>query len=234
MATEAAKAGTFLSAIRAGDLIRVANMLEEDPDLLFVHDDYYGSPVRVATDLHPHIADHLARVELARLRAGAVAREELYSAIHDLGEAAHGTTGYPGCEKLRTEAEPTVAGFLHHPEPSIRYIAINVLSFHWDLQTYVDTLLQTSQNDPADEVRQIALSAAAWLARGTRHPAVAKELLSIIEDATRSAQERAYAYHDLVTVWQDGESAFKADQQDAIDWTFVERVAHELATTDPN
>ncbi len=107
--------------------------------------------MRAAADSpHPDVADYLAHSLLERLREGTV--PDVYGAIHDLGEAAHSTTGYRGCEILRAEAEPVVAGFLKHPEPNLRYIAINVLSFHWDMTRHARVFQQISQND-LDDVR---------------------------------------------------------------------------------
>jgi len=133
-ATEEAR--SFLDAIKAGDLETVRQMIQSNGDLLFVIDDYYGSPVRAATNKHAEIADFLARIELQRLREGSVPKNHLYGAIHDLGEAAHSETGYRGCESLRSEAEPVVAGFLAHDDEEIRYIAMSVLATHWDMKHY--------------------------------------------------------------------------------------------------
>lgn len=125
------EARLFLEAINAGDLDTVGQMLQTNPDLLFIEEDYYGSSVRAATDSpHPEIADYLARFTLQRLRDTTIPNAELYHAFHDLGEAAHAETGYRGCEKLRAEAEPLVAGFLAHDDSQLRYIAISVLSTH--------------------------------------------------------------------------------------------------------
>lgn len=202
----------FLSAVKAGDLDRVRQMLAENADLLFAEDDHYGSPVRAATDLHPGVADYLARVELVRIREGSVPPNKLYGAIHDLGEAAHSTTGYAGCERFRTEAEPTIAGFLDHREPQLRYIALNVLSFHWDLKPYVETFLWVASTDPAEDVRDMALSGAAYLARGSQHPKVTRALLAVLRDPTKDATARKSGYNDLREVWEGFDAAFRIYQ----------------------
>src|SRR5438445_1151764 len=108
--TEEARA--FLEALKTGDLDAVRRMIQGNRNLLFITDDYYGSPVRAATDTHPEIADFLARIELRRLGEGSVPEDELYGGLEFLGEAARSETGYRGCESLRAEAEPVVAGYL--------------------------------------------------------------------------------------------------------------------------
>jgi hypothetical protein len=197
------QARVFREAIKAGDLHAVKQLLHTTPNLLFIGDDYYGSPVRAAADSrNPDVADHLARSMLQRLREGTILDAHLYGALHDLGEAAHSTTGYRGCEILRAEAEPVVAGFLAHPEPNLRYIAISVLSFHWDMTRYARVFQQISQNDLDDDVRGIALGAMSWLLRGTRDHEAARLLLSILRGSTQEALDRKWAYEELVLVWQ--------------------------------
>jgi HEAT repeat protein len=191
----------FRDAVRAGDLHVVKQLLQTTPNLLFIGDDYYGSVVRAAADSpHLDVADYLAHSLLERLREGTVPDE--YGAIHDLGEAAHSTTGYRGCEILRAEAEPVVAGFLADPEPNLRYIAIGVLSFHWDMTRYARVFQQVSQGDRDDSVRGMALSAMGWLLRGTRDHEAAQLLINMLRDSTQEALDRKHAYEELVLVWQ--------------------------------
>lgn len=198
----------FFEAIEAGDLATVRQLLQTNHDLLFIHDDYYGSPVRAAIDYpYPEVADYLARLKLKALQEGGIPPGKLYGAIHDLGEAAHSATGYRGCEKLRAEAEPIVAGFLAHDEPQMRYIAISVLSSHWDLSRYATLFQQMSLNDPDEYVRQIALSAVGFLLRGTRDHEATRLLTSIFRDAGQPAWIREEAYEGLVEVWQGFDAA---------------------------
>jgi hypothetical protein len=55
-----------------------------------------------------------------------------------------------------------VAAFLVHPEENLRYIAINVLSFHWDMTQDARVFQQISQSDKDDDVRGIALRAMSY------------------------------------------------------------------------
>ena len=125
-------ARSFLKAIKAGDLETVRRMIQSNGDILFAVD----YPVSAVTREHPEIAEFLARTELQRLKEGSVPETHLHDVIHDLGEAAHSETGYRGCESLRSEAEPVVAGFLAHDDEEIRYIAMSVLATHWDMKHY--------------------------------------------------------------------------------------------------
>ena len=199
----------FLAAINAGDLDTIGQMLQTNPDLLFIDEDYYGSPVRAATDSpYPEIADYLARFTLQRLRDGTIPKAALYGAIHDLGEAAHADTGYRGCEKLRAEAEPIVSGFLAHDDSQLRYIAVSVLSTHWDLNQYVHVVQRMSVSDPDEHVRDIALSSVGWLLRGTRDRDGTLFLLGVFRDLGQSASTREEAYEGLVEVWQGFDAGF--------------------------
>ena len=80
----AKEARSFLEAIKTGDLETVRRMIQSNGDLLFIMDDYYGSPVRAATDKNAEIADFLARIGLQRLREGSVPKEERVDAPHAL------------------------------------------------------------------------------------------------------------------------------------------------------
>lgn len=202
--------GVFLEAVKTGDPNRVKRMLRAHPDLLFVVDDYYGSPVRAATDSpNPRVADYLAHVELGRLRDGSVPGEHLYGAIHDLGEAAHFDTGYAGCDSLRREAEPIIVGFLAHDDPQIRYIAISVLTVHWDLRQHAGVLTRMGLSDPAEEVRQIAVSGLGWLLRGTLDKDATHLLIGILRDCTVPEFIRETAYEALLEVWHGFKTAHK-------------------------
>jgi hypothetical protein len=223
------QARVFREAIKAGDLHAVQHLLHTTPNLLFIGDDYYGSPVRAAADSpHPDVADYLAHSLLERLREGTV--PDVYGAIHDLGEAAHSTTGYRGCEILRAEAEPVVAGFLVHPEENLRYIAIGVLSFHWDMTRYARVFQQISQGDLDDSVRGMALSAMGWLLRGTRDHEAAQLLINILRDSAQEALDRKQAYEELVLVWQ-GWDASTALSVRKTEWEKPLREAAKKATS---
>ena len=255
-ATEEAHA--FLGAIKAGDFETVRRMIQSNGDLLFIMDDYYGSPVRAATDTHPEIADFLARIELQRLRDGSVPREHLDIAIHDLGEAAHSETGYRGCESLRAEAEPVVAEFLAHDDDEIRYTAMSVLAVHWDLKHYAHVFQSMAQRDPDEFVREMAVSNIGFLLRGSRDRDAGRFLLQIFIDPTQPTSMREEAYEGLVEIWQGGRAAqalwarkdnqkvflrdeaeragegLQAEQRsenawkEFIDWTFVAQVEQEV------
>ncbi len=194
--------GLFREAVKGGDLGTVKRMLQLYPDLLFVEDACYGDLVRAATDLHPEVADFLARVELQHLREGSVPDSHLYAAIHDLGEAAHVSTGYPGCEGLRSEAEPVVAGFLTHAKPQIRYIAVSVLTVHWDLRHYVAVLMRMSMNDPDEWVRQIAISGTGWLLRESQNREGTRFLIGIFRNSEEPSWIRESAYDGLLEIWR--------------------------------
>jgi hypothetical protein len=203
-------ASLFLKAVKAGDLASVQAIVNDHSDLLLAKDDYYGSAVRAATDLPlPDVADYLAHVLLQRLREGTVPPEHLYGAIHDLGEAARVATGYRGCEHLRCEAEPVVAGFLAHDDPRMRYIAISVLSVHWDLSRHAESLKRMCLLDPDEWVRQIAVSGLGWLLRGTRDRKATHLLMGIVRDADQPEWIRETSYEGLLEIWHGADTAHR-------------------------
>lgn len=231
--------GPFLRAVKAGDLVRVKQMLQEDRFLLFVVDNYYGSPVRAATDLNPQVADYLAHAELEWLREGTIPEGHLYGALHDLGEAAHSSTGYRGCERLRAEAEPVVAKFLAHEDPELRRIAISVLSVHWNLAKYARVLQQMSLDDPDEFIREISLDSMSFLLAGTRDPHAARFLIDVLRDTHQPDAMRQTAYEGLVEVWEGllaangiykkfHQAAFDEGWEALVDWESVDRIQLKL------
>jgi hypothetical protein len=89
--TNEVEGNLFFDAIRAGDLGRVRQMLQDNSDLLLIEDDRKRSPVLRATDSpFPEVADYLSRALLQRIRKGTIPQGRLYGALHDLGEALHG------------------------------------------------------------------------------------------------------------------------------------------------
>jgi hypothetical protein len=117
-------------------------------------------------------------------------------------EAAHAGSQYPGCEALRTETEPVVAGFLTHGDPQIHRIAVSVLSVHWDMKHYVHTFRVIGLNDPDESVRQYAVHSVGWLRRGSRDRDTSRFLLGVFKDADQPAWIRETAYHGLEEIWQ--------------------------------
>ena len=204
---------SFLKTVKAGDLEAVKRMIQSNRDLLFAIDESRDSPVTTATDTHPGVADYLAHTELQRLQEGSVPEVHLYGAIHDLGEAAHAETGYRGCEALRAEAEPVIAGFLAHTDPQIRYIAVNVLAIHWDMKHYAKTFQQLALTDPEDDVRQIAVSAVGFLLRDSRDVDAARFVLGILRDPAQPAWIRESAYGALEEIWLGFGSSFALSQK---------------------
>ncbi len=202
------QARVFREAIKGGDLNAVRQMIHTNPDLLFIRDETGGLMRAVTDSPNSDVADYLARSMLQRLREGTIPDAHVYSAIHFLGEAAHSETGYRGCEILRAEAEPVVAGFLVHPKPNMRYIAIMVLALHWDLSRYARAFQRISQSDVDDSVRAIALRSVGLLLRGTRDYDAARLLLSIFRDSAQEAGARETAYEGLVDVWHGSDAYY--------------------------
>jgi hypothetical protein len=201
--TNEVEGNLFFDVIRAGDLGRVRQMLQDNSDLLLIEDERQWSPVLRATHSpFPEVADYLSQVLLQRIRNGTIPQDRLYAALHDLGEALHSGTGFRGCEILRAEAAPVVAGFLKHRISRFRYIAVSVLSAHWDLVRYATTFQRMALRDPDDSVRKIALSSVGYLLRDTRDRNATKLLLHIFRDFGESAPTRQIAYEGLVEVWQ--------------------------------
>lgn len=197
---EADRIQAFFDAISSGNLRRVKALLAEEPQLLFADLDDRASPAREALHSeHRDITDYLAREELRRLEEGTVPREHLYGAIHDLGDVAHAGTGYPLADQLRGVAEPVVVQFLRHEDPSLRYIALNVLGLHWKLRAHRETSASMMVEDPYDDDRGKVMEARGPLER---------------------ASNEASAREDYGWSVRLGEQAARV-WEDHVDWNFI-------------
>jgi len=138
-----------------------------------------------------------------------VSPEHLYGAIHDLGGAAHSGTGYVGCEAMRREAEPIVAGFLADDDPHLGYIAISVLATRWDRRHYAEILKRMSLLDPDERVREIATSNVGRLLRGTRDRDAVDLLSGILWDTGQPEWIRRTAYEGLLKIWHGSDACHR-------------------------
>lgn len=194
----------FFDAISRGNLTEVRALLEGDLGLLYADLVDRNSPAIDALDSgHHDVTDYLAREEIRRLGEGAVPHQHLYRVIHDLGEVAHAETGYPLAEEFRPLAEPAVASFLHHEDPGLRYIALNVLGLHWNLQTHRGTFASMMFDDPDDDVRRMATACLGFVLERSREWEATKTLLRKLRDRNEDPSVRETAYEALLSVWFD-------------------------------
>lgn len=131
--------------------------------------------------------------KLRVLREGRIEPEDLYGLIHDLGEARF------------TSAEPDVARLLEHADPQIRYIAVSVLAFGWDMLHYQGVLEAISVADPDCNVRQIAVSGLGYLLRESRDARASKLLVEKLRSADEDGAVRFAAYEALLEIWLPSE-----------------------------
>lgn len=180
----------LFAAIAAGDLKRTARLVEEVPHRLFSRDPNGQSPVVSALGLgNREIARYLGEQVLAAIRKGVVREEDLYSALHALGEA-----------KI-TEAEADVIRFLEHQDPEIRFIVASVLAYHWDRKSSLDHLERLLTSDPSEDVRAVAARGIGYLMRGTRDPRTSALLLTRFKDLDETQYVRKAAYDGLRSIW---------------------------------
>lgn len=169
-------------------------MLVEDPGLLYAELEGDASAPREALAAAQHeITDYLAREELRRLEEGTVPHEHLYGVIHDLGEVAHFTTGYPLAEQLLAVAEPVVVRFLRHEDPLLRYIALNVLGLHWNLRASRGIFASMMFEDSDTEVRRVAAACLGFVLEQTRDWKATETLLRKFRQRNEDPSVRATA-----------------------------------------
>ena len=126
---------------------------------------------------------------LRALREDQIELDDLYSLIHDFGEAHF------------ISAEPDVARFLEHPDPQIRYVAVHVIAFDWGMLKYRGALEGMLVGDPDGFVRQIAASGLGHLLRESRDARVIRLLLQTLRRDDEDGSVREAAYEALLDVW---------------------------------
>jgi HEAT repeat protein len=128
------------------------------------------------------------KAKLVQMREGRLPEEDLPELLHEFGEADF------------REAEPEVTRFLRHPNPILRYEAINVLALHWVLPQYSEELRHMLEKDADPNVRRIAVTGLGVLREGTRDKAVARVLLEKLRDRSEHRGLREAAYEALLAV----------------------------------
>lgn len=181
----------FLQAIKAGDVGKVRDMLKARPALLSIEGEDRMSPIITALRFGPTELVHLLAAERLRaLKEGKVKHgDDLYRLIHDLGEAGF------------TDAEPDIVPFLEHEDPELRYIAVSVLTLHWDMARYRNEIERILVSDSEVHVRRMAVAGLGFVFRETRDPRATSLLLQKLRDAAEDGSVRRVAYEALLDVW---------------------------------
>lgn len=125
---------------------------------------------------------------LADLRAGAVEHTNLYDVIHKFGNEGF------------VEAKPEVERFLTDSDPELRYIALNVLTFHWACSDHRCTCERFALNDCDSDNRRIGVGGLGSLLKGTRDPKALALLLSIFRNEEEEWHVRDGAYASILYV----------------------------------
>lgn len=127
--------------------------------------------------------------QLGALRAGRVPQEALYGLIHDFGQAGF------------TAAEPDVRRYLRHDDPDLRYIALNALTFHWDMQKYRTDCERLLFEDPDPKVRAMAAAGLGYILRESRDARATSILLEKLRQQGEEFTARLSAYDALLDLW---------------------------------
>jgi len=128
------------------------------------------------------------RSQLASLRAGETPEVEIYTVIHGFGN-----------ERF-TEAKPYIEQQLGHPDPQIRYIALNVLAIHWMCTEHRQTCEHFALTDLDSDNRRLGISGLGALLEGTRDPKVLQLLLHVFNDEQEEPHVRDRAYSSILYV----------------------------------
>lgn len=125
---------------------------------------------------------------LADLEAGVIENTGLYTVIHKFGNEGF------------IEAKPVVEKFLTNLDPDLRYIALNVLTFHWACSDHRCTCENFAINDCDGDNRRMGVAGLGSLLKGTRDPQALALLLRIFRNDKEECQVRDSAYHAILYI----------------------------------
>src|SRR5579883_220349 len=123
--------------------------------------------------------------DLATLHRGEIPRQGIFDTIHQFGE-----------ERFM-DALPDIQRYLTSPDERLRYIALHVLTQHYQLPDYALIAMDMLKNDPDEECRLMAISGLLTLRRDSADPAALKVLASVVRDEHEDTPVRERAYRAM-------------------------------------
>ena len=153
---------------------------------------------------------------LADLRAGRLRPNSLSGVIHEFGE-----------ERF-DEALPEIVSSLTSPNERVRYMALHVLTFHFQLKDYKYAAIEMLLHDPDAECREQAASGLGSLMKNTGDLESLHVLAQVVHNEKEPKLTRAIAYTSMYGIVH-----YDRHQQDQLtetlfkpgftfDWEFVD------------
>ena len=175
----------YLKAVRAGDLGAARAVLRSHPKLL----DEEATLVAPIYFRRPEITDEVA-VRLTRaLTRDRIVSFSLRRLIQWIGDAR------------LTQLEPEILRLVKHPHSEIRWAALHVLSFSWDLRRHRTLYERFLLKDTDDGIRGSAATGLGYVLRGTRDRRATRLLSRVLRDKTEALSVRHEAYDALYDLW---------------------------------
>jgi len=153
---------------------------------------------------------------LADLRAGRTPSKNLSEIIHEFGE-----------ERFE-EALPEIVNYLTNSDEVIRYMAMHVLTFHFQLKKYKYAAIEMLLHDPNEQCREQAAAGLGSLMKNTQDTEALHVLAQVIHNEKEVEMIRAIAYkamHSIIHYDRQeqrhlNETLFKPGF--SMDWDFVD------------
>lgn len=153
--------------------------------------------------------------DLAMLLRGEVPRKGLVATLHNFGE-----------ERF-VDALPEIRKYIISTDERLRYIALHVLTQHYQLADYARIAIDMMKNDPDEDCRLMAISGLLSLRSNTSDLYALRELAALVnnEKEDRFLRERAYrAMRGIVAYDMDEQERLAVgpfDLNKDVDWNFV-------------
>lgn len=154
--------------------------------------------------------------DLAMLHRGETPKKGLFDTIHNFGE-----------ERFM-DALPEIKKYIISTDERLRYIALHVLTYHYQLPDYARVAMDMMKNDPDRECRIMAINGLLSLRRNSADPYALKALAALARDENEDAFVREAAYtamRGIVSYDKNEQLRFSLEPLDLardVDWNFVD------------
>jgi hypothetical protein len=148
-----------------------------------IQEKEFGVSPEERTRIHAKLS-----IVLADLRAGRLRSNSLPDVIHEFGE-----------ERFE-EALPEIVNFLTSTNEVVRYMALHVLTFHFQSKDYKPAAIEMLLHDPDEDCRRQAAAGLGSLMENTGDHESLHILVQVVHNEEETEAVRATAYKAMYTI----------------------------------
>lgn len=175
----------YLRAVRGGNPDKVRRVLRKNRSLLEEEETLLAPIYFLKPDVVRVVVEEVSRL-FGRDR---FYHRGLYGLLHWFGEAQ------------TKELERDVLRFLRHRRSDMRYIALNVLTLHWNMRKHRWKYVKLMNTDPDVSVRSLAATGLGHVLAVSRDRKASHLMVRTMKDNSEDFSVRRAAYRALRAIW---------------------------------